>query len=197
LSEESQASHPYDAQEDTDAQEETGAQEETVSPERQLELAREMVLRRLERRAYSEAELREVLIKKGVSEAVIAELMSAFKRVGLVDDVAFAQSLVETRHHLGHRSRLAVVQELRRKGVSDEVIDEATETIDRESELEQAHALARSKSRSLAKLEPQVAYRRLAGALARRGFSPSIVAQVTRESLNSFAQTSAEQGSPL
>ncbi|MDR0837882.1 MAG: recombination regulator RecX [Propionibacteriaceae bacterium] len=161
-----------------------GSDEGQTSPEKQLELAREMVLRRLERRAYSEAELRELLAKKGIAEEVVDELMAAFTRVGLVDDIAFAESLVETRHTFGHRSKMAVVLELRRKGISTEAIEQATEEIDRESDLEQARTVARLKTRSLAKLEHQVAYRRLAGALARKGFSPSIVAQVVRETLD-------------
>ena len=59
--------------------------------------------------------------------------------------------------------------------------------LDPEAELEGALALARRRARSLAGLEPHVARRRLAGVLARRGYSPSIVSTALAEALGSGA----------
>jgi regulatory protein len=72
---------------------------------------------------------------------------------------------------------------LRAKGVDEDLIEQATAGIDRDAEIDAAREVARGKRRSLAGLAYPVAYRRLAGALARKGYGGSVVAQVTRETL--------------
>ena len=63
------------------------------------------------------------------------------------------------------------------------------DTID---EYETALALARRKARSLAGLERDVAYRRLAGMLARRGFGAGTVHRVLREVLDASVDESLD-----
>ncbi|WP_206079827.1 RecX family transcriptional regulator [Brevilactibacter coleopterorum] len=62
-----------------------------------------------------------------------------------------------------------------------EALDETADDADHQAAL----AFATKRVRSMAGLEPQVRYRRLAGALARRGFAPGlchrVVAEVTSE----------------
>jgi regulatory protein len=69
-------------------------------------------------------------------------------------------------------------QELARKGVTGDDIDRALSTVDPEDELAAATALAQKRLRTMRGLERQVQYRRLAGALARRGFSAGLTTQV-------------------
>jgi regulatory protein len=73
--------------------------------------------------------------------------------------------------------------ELAEKGVDSDLIDEAANELEAERDYEVARGFAARKAIALAGLEPAVRYRRLAGALARRGFPASVVAQVTRETL--------------
>jgi regulatory protein len=148
-----------------------------------LEVVREMALRRLERRAYARGELKAALVAKGADPAVCDTLLNRFEEVGLVDDAAYAAAWVESRHGARHLSRFAVVQELRRKGLADEVIDAAVAAVDGESELSAAEALAESKRRALAGLDRDTAYRRLAGTLARKGYGPGVVNQVVQAKL--------------
>lgn len=91
---------------------------------------------------------------------------------------------MESRQRRRNLSRRALRAELVRKGIEREVIDEAVSAVDPEDEYAAALELARSRARRLEGLEPQVRYRRLAGALARRGFSGSLIARVTREVLD-------------
>ena len=65
----------------------------------------------------------------------------------------------------------------------DEQAQAALDELDDDAELDAARAVAQRKLRSLSGLEPHVAKRRLAGALARRGFGPGTVMQVTNETL--------------
>jgi regulatory protein len=80
-------------------------------------------------------------------------------------------------------ARRALQQELRRKGIDDEVAQEALDGIDDDSEVEAARMLVRAKLRSVRSLEPDVALRRLVGMLARKGHSSSVAFRVVKEEL--------------
>lgn len=148
-----------------------------------IEFARKIALDLLSIRPRSEAELRTALGKKQVPDDVIDELCTRFTEVGLLDDAAFAATLVSSRSGFSRRGKYRIRQELREKGVDEEVADEALAAVTEEEELEAARAVAAKKARTLEGLEQHVAQRRLAGTLARRGFSQGVVMQVVRETL--------------
>ena len=147
------------------------------------EVVREMALRHLDRRAYGTAELAGVLVRKGADPGVVDEVLGRLTGVGLLDDGAYAAAVVEARHDTGHLSRRAVMFDLRRRGLPPDVVDAATSGLDDESDLEGARRLAAGRLRSLAGLDVNVARRRLAGALARQGYSPNVVATVVSQTL--------------
>lgn len=120
---------------------------------------------------------------KLVPGEVIDEVLDRFTEVQLIDDEAFARAWSESRHRYRHLSRIVIRRELRGKGVSDDDTRAALEQITDDDELEGARQVALKKARSLRSLDPVVARRRLQGALARRGYSSSIVIRVTREVL--------------
>jgi regulatory protein len=148
----------------------------------QLSAAREIALRLLTVRARSREELRKAMDKRRVPPDVAAEVLARFGEVGLIDDASFAQAWVESGQRRG-RSRLAIAQELRTKGVADAEISQALETMDEDADYAAAKALAEKKLRSLGALDRQVAYRRIGGALMRRGFSCGLAARVLKEVL--------------
>ena len=148
-----------------------------------VEVAREIALRRLDQRPQTRAELASALRTRGVPDDAAVQVLDRFEEVGLVDDAKFAAGWAQSRHGARHLSRRAVALELRAKGVSAELIDQATATIDQDAELDAARQVASAKRPSLAGLAYPVAYRRLAGALARKGYGASVVAQVVRETL--------------
>ena len=147
-------------------------------------MAREIGLRLLDARTRSRAELAEAMAKKFVPAEVITEILDRFEEVGLVDDAQFAALWVEGQQRRMKSGRV-LRQELRRKGVEDDVITEALEETPDDADYQSALAFATKRVRSMQGLEPQVRYRRLAGALARRGFAPGlchrVVAEVTTE----------------
>lgn len=147
----------------------------------QLEVARKIALDQLATRARSEHELRQKMAQRNVPADVADEIIERFTEVGLIDDASFAQALTTTRSEFGLRGRARIRQELQAKGIDRETADEALAELDPEAELEAARTLARRRVRSLASLERHVARRRLAGVLARRGFSGGIVSSVLEE----------------
>jgi regulatory protein len=74
-----------------------------------------------------------------------------------------------------------IADELRGKGVSSEIIEIVTSEIDQDVEYAIALDLALRKHRPIAHLESEIVRRRIHGALARRGFSMSIISTVMHE----------------
>lgn len=161
-----------------------------------LEFARKIALDLLSIRPRSVHELRQKLAAKGVPESVVDELTGRFLEVGLLDDAQFAESLVVSRSQYSHRGRRRIREELRRKGIDGDTLAQALEAVDDEDEWAAARAVADKKMRSLRGVDPAVARRRLAGVLARRGFAPHVVMEVTRESLIGLTDDEAEPWSP-
>lgn len=113
------------------------------------------------------------------------EVLSRFEDVGLIDDGAFADAWVESRHHDRGLARRALARELRTKGVDPELIDEAVGQLDSAQEEATARELVARKLRSTRGMERDRRVRRLAGMLARKGYAPGVALRVVREALES------------
>ncbi len=144
--------------------------------------ARERLLYSLDRRLHSEKELRQKLCQNyppHIIDAAINEL----SRLGLVDDENFARAFVEQRLQVNKKGPYAIVSELILKGVNRElarsVVDELTSGND--DEYSAALAVAERYKKDL---DTPKGKQRLYGALARRGFSYSVVKKVMQEICN-------------
>ncbi|WP_420175490.1 regulatory protein RecX [Luteococcus sp. OSA5] len=145
-----------------------------------MEVAREIALRILTMRDHSRQELGDKLAAKDVPEDTIVELLDRFEEVGLLNDENFAQQWTRARRNSRKLSRAAVRRELQTKGVDRDLIEDTLSGIGHEDEVELATVLAQKKWRQVQNLPREVAYRRMAGALARKGYSSSVVAEVVR-----------------
>jgi regulatory protein len=146
-------------------------------------VARKILLDQLTGQARTRSELAVKLARKGVPGDLAARLLDRFEEVGLVDDEAFARSWVQSRQPGKGLARRALAQELRRKGVDDEVARVALDEVDPDDEVEAARTLVRRKLRTVARLDRDVAVRRLTGMLARKGYPAGICFRVVREEL--------------
>lgn len=142
------------------------------------------MLRKLTGQSRTRRELADALADRDVPDDAADAVLDRMEEVGLVDDRGFARDWVESRQSRRQLSRSAMRRELSAKGVDRDHIDEALAEVEDSDELGAARALAEKKARSMTKLEPQVRYRRLAGALARRGFPSHVTTQVLAEVLS-------------
>jgi regulatory protein len=149
-------------------------------------VARKILLDQLTGQARSRAELSGRLAKKGVPEELGRRLLDRFEEVGLVDDAAFARAWVQSRQTGKGLARRALSQELRRKGIEDEVAREALDGLDPDAEVEAARLLVRRRLRTVARLDRDTAVRRLTGMLARKGHPAGVCFRVVREELDAF-----------
>src|SRR4051812_27273288 len=146
--------------------------------------ARDRALNLLSFRDRSRRELEQRLLRAGYGPDEVMEALEGLERVGLVDDDRFAQAVVE--QHAGRRlsGRRAVAAALASKGVDRESADAALAELDEPgAERARAEELARSRAGRLAALPPDVAFRRLTGLLARRGYAPSVCREAARAAL--------------
>ena len=171
--------------------------DEALGPEPDQEsVARKILLDQLTGAARSRSELSTKLARKGVPEAVATRLLDRFEEVGLVDDQAFARAWVQSRQPGRGLARRALAQELRRKGVDDEVARAALDEVDAEDEVESARALVRRRLRNTAVLDRDVALRRLSGMLARKGYPSSVCFGVVREELERLGHDTGDVPEP-
>jgi regulatory protein len=129
------------------------------------------------------AELAELLAERDIPDEVAAALLDRFTEVGLIDDAAFATAWVESRHRGRGLGKRALAQELRRRGVDDELARDALDELDPDQEEATARALVRRKLPSMRSLDRQVAMRRLLGMLARKGYPGAVAMTVVKQEL--------------
>jgi regulatory protein len=151
-------------------------------------VARKVLLDQLTGQPRSRSELASKLARKNVPEALATRLLDRFEEVGLVDDAAFARAWVQSRQPGKGLARRALAQELRRKGVDDDVAREALDEVDPDDEVEAARLLVRRKLRTIATLDRDVKVRRLTGLLARKGYPAGVCLRVVREELDRLGE---------
>lgn len=130
----------------------------------------------------AEARLERKMSSRGYAPPVIEEAMRRARGQGLVDDHAFARSLVQEGRDKGH-APLRIKTDLQKRELSSEAIDAALDTIgDRDPEA-QAFAVAHDRAKRLRGVDTETAYRRLVGYLARRGYTESLSRKVARQAV--------------
>ena len=144
-----------------------------------LEDARERAFQQallfLSYRARSESEIRQNLRKHEIPEQVVEHTLERLRQDGLANDNQFARAWVENRINFRPRSRRLMTMELRQKGLDDEAVRSATESVDDDA---LAYEAAQKRAARFKGLEWNEFRKKLSDFLARRGFSYSVIAPV-------------------
>lgn len=156
-------------------------------------VAKTICLRLLTARPRTGHELAEALRERGIPDGAADQVLRRFTEVGLIDDGAFAEVFVRSRHRERGLGRSALRRELERKGVERSVADRAIAAIDDDDERARARELVLRKLDSAMFAGPDAARRRLLGMLARRGYGPSIAIPVINEALRGYLEPLEEQ----
>ncbi|OKH93267.1 recombination regulator RecX [Streptomyces uncialis] len=160
------------------------------------ERARGICLRLLTGTPRTRKQLADALRKREIPDEVAEEVLSRFEDVGLINDGAFADAWVESRHHGRGLARRALAQELRTKGVDATLIEEAVSQLDSDQEESTARELVARKLRATRGLDRDKRLRRLAGMLARKGYSEGLALRVVRQALEQEGEDTDEWGYP-
>lgn len=146
---------------------------------------RRILLQQLERSPKTRAQLQEVLRGKAVPDEIAARVLDRFEEVNLIDDAAFAQEWVRSRHVNRSLAPRLLRQELARKGVSPEHIEMAMDQVNAESLDGAARELVRKKLRAMGAVDRKKATQRLVGMLARKGYDPEQAFRIVNHELDS------------
>lgn len=169
--------------------------------EHQKVRGREIALRALATRARSREELRRRLLSRGIGAPAGDEVIAALTASGLLDDEAFARSMVSRERSRRPAGARLLEHKLREAGVdrsvSRRVVGEALSGVD---PLEDALNLVRYHLRRIdpgAWMRPgegQRIVRRLSGLLARRGFDVETAARAIDLARREHAELPDDQG---
>ncbi|GLW62777.1 regulatory protein RecX [Actinomadura rubrobrunea] len=140
------------------------------------------------------AQLADALRRKKVPDEVAERVLGRFADVGLIDDEAFAQAWVQSRHRGRGLGKRALAAELRRRGVDAETVSEAVEALAPEEEERTARALIDRKLAATRGLDTAKRTRRLVGLLARKGYPPGLAYRVVREALEQEGVSDVPEG---
>lgn len=143
--------------------------------------ARNIVLNQLNFMPRSRKELETTLAKRHIEPDVAKSVLDRFVEIGMVDDAALAELLIRSRCNTKRVSRSVLRQQLRQKGVDQEIIEAALTVISDADELRMATELVERKARAMARLDPDVRKRRLFGLLARKGYHTAIALRVIQD----------------
>ncbi|MGD2165998.1 MAG: RecX family transcriptional regulator [Anaerolineae bacterium] len=145
-----------------------------------VERAYERALNYLSYRPRSIAEVRRNLRDKDVQDRVIDAVINRLISARLLDDREFARYWVDNRARFNPRGRRGLRYELRRKGVSRDVIDDVLEGFDVEAAARKA---VEAGARRLSQEAPRDFRRKLKAYMARRGFSYQLIRPLIDEKL--------------
>ena len=147
-----------------------------------LTKAKNYVYRLLAYRSRSCWEVRERLKKKRFSKKVIEKTIVELKDLNFLNDGEFSSTWVDMKLSINPCGRRLIEQELRRKGIDEEIIrDVCEEAFNGDSEYEFASNLALRKLSRYQNLDERTKWKRLYSLLGRRGFPLEVVHDVLSE----------------
>ena len=126
----------------------------------------------LSARPYSERKLREKLLGREYASTDVREALERLKRERLLNDRRFAEEFVRTRMQSRPRGASRMISDLLLRGIPLGLAKEVVaDTMPPTDELPLAREFVRRKQGQYAGLDDATRWKRMAGLLARRGFS--------------------------
>ena len=116
------------------------------------------------------------------SSGLVDLIVHKLKQQRFLNDEEFARWLVRSRTEFKPKGKYVVTQELRQKGISQDIIEKVLSSdVRTQSEEELATEVLRLKRRKYEHLEPQERFQKSGSMLARRGFNLDAIKQAIDE----------------
>lgn len=131
-------------------------------------------------RPRTRKEMNEYLKGKGLALPTIEHTINKLLSEGYLDDRYFAQKWVSERLRLKKKGPLLLKEELKQKGISSALVEEALHSIEHEDQIEACLPLAEKKWNQLQNkcIDRREQKHKLIGYLQRRGFSFDVIQSV-------------------
>ena len=129
-------------------------------------------------------DLREKLTKWGLTPVQATQVLRRLTEQGFVDEGRFARAFVKDKFRFNGWGRIKIGHQLRQKGISSDIIDQAMTIIDDETYRQHLIELLLAKWRIVKSREPRAAWAAMMRFASSRGYESAIagecVKQVTR-----------------
>ncbi len=142
--------------------------------------AKKYAFKLLSYRGRSEKELKERLIKKGISKAVASSTIQELKRLGLIDDRSLAETLKREALSRKLLSQQGAIRFLHHRGIPHKIINQVLD-YDEIIDINNARRLVSKKIINLKNYSSLHVKKKLYGLLARRGYSSDTIRKVLKE----------------
>ncbi len=128
-------------------------------------------LRYLAARPRTEREMLDYLDEKGFGEYEVDSTVERLRELGYVDDAAYAKNFVSSRLRSKPISKAHLWRQLLQHKLDKELIEQALQGVDDETELENARQVAKKYARQFLALDKSERKKRVSARLQGRGFS--------------------------
>jgi len=150
-----------------------------INDEINAKLAKQMSIRMLALKDRSENEIKNKLTQQGFDNEVIDKTILQLKSMGYINDMLYTRKYISDRLKLKPKSKRALFFELKRKGISDDTIEEALD----ETQLDEpllAYRLAKKKYGKYDVFELAI-QRKIVSFLSHRGFSYDVIHETIKQ----------------
>jgi len=130
----------------------------------------------LSHRDHSIEELRKKLTNRNFPGTVIEVVLSKLRRGGLLDDSRFSEAFVRDRVRNKPTGRLGLVRELLKRGVSEDIVQDAIGKVLDEEEVDEEEI-----ARKLVEKKQRGGVKNIGDMLRRRGFAGDIIRKILED----------------
>lgn len=164
-----------------------------TSPDEVRAAGEEALLRKLRSKSLSISEARLILRGHGLETDQTEDVIDDFTRRRYLDDAVLAELLVTSGVERKGQGRVALSRALAQRGLPREIIDAALDQLP-DDDAERALDFARTKARSMGRLDSDTALRRLMGQLARRGYNGAVAMNAAKTALREITSGGSSSG---
>lgn len=151
-----------------------------------------VVMCRLNAAPRSRGELTKYLLAKDFDPTVVGKVLDRVESLGYIDDAQFAQEWVRSRYRSRGLAPSVLKRELVNKDIDIELIDSALEQLTSADTRERAYELATKKYRSSLLVDQEIAVRRIASLLQRKGYPPGVCFEVAKQTVGAEIDAEGE-----
>ncbi len=159
--------------------------------------AYQIALNYLSHSLRSKKQVSQRLAKEDYSQATIDKVMAKLEDLSLVNDLYYGQSYTRTAKTINRKGPKVIAMELKEKGLSEDIIDQALLEYSEADQMENAQHLAKKKLPSLLRKNSNLkAVEKLQQFLYKKGYNNDLISQVLSQ-LKESDQLDRDEGAAL
>lgn len=144
------------------------------------EKAMDMAVKYLSFKSRTSSEMVEYLKKKNVDDVIISDVMQKLGEYRYIDDVVYLKNYVENNRHLNYYGSRRMTQDLKKRGISDDLLLSLEDLFSKEDEYQCCEMVAKKNLRALKGQTSAQKKKKLYDKLGRMGYPTEMVLEVIK-----------------